>query len=56
MPFNGGTRNEGRETTVDRIVIVHPKGMAVGPEIPQSLSIVHSFALLSKDRGCTGNR
>jgi hypothetical protein len=38
------TRNESRETRVDRIVIMHPDSMAVVPEIPQSLSTVHSFA------------
>jgi hypothetical protein len=27
----------------DRIVIMHPDGMAAMPEIPQSLSSVHSF-------------
>jgi hypothetical protein len=31
---------------VDRIVIMHPDGMAVVPEIPQSLSSVHSFEML----------
>ena len=38
------TRNESRETRVDRIVIMHPDGMAAVPEIPQSFSKVHSFA------------
>jgi hypothetical protein len=28
---------------VDRIVIMHPDSMAVVPEIPQSLSTVHSL-------------
>jgi hypothetical protein len=37
------TQNESRETRVDRIVIMHPDGMAVVPEIPQFLSSVHSF-------------
>jgi hypothetical protein len=37
------TRNESGATRVDRIVIMHPDGMAVVPEIPQSLSTVHSF-------------
>ena len=37
------TRNESREARVDRIVIMHPDSMAVVPEIPQSLSTVHSF-------------
>jgi hypothetical protein len=37
------TRNESRETRVDRIVTMHPDGMAVMPEIPQFLSTVHSF-------------
>jgi hypothetical protein len=37
------TRNESRETIVNRIVIMHPNSMAVVPEIPQSLSTVHSF-------------
>jgi hypothetical protein len=38
------TRNESRETRVDRIVIVHPDGMAAVPEISQSFSTVRSFA------------
>ena len=37
------TRNENRGTRVDRIVIMHPDGMAVVLEIPQSRSIGHSF-------------
>jgi hypothetical protein len=37
------TRNESRETRVDRIVIMHRDGMTVVPETPQSLSTVHSF-------------
>jgi hypothetical protein len=37
------TRNESRETRVDRIAIIHPDGMAVMPEIPRSLWTVHSF-------------
>jgi predicted ATPase len=37
------TRNESRETRVDRIVDMLPDGMALVPEIPQSLSTVHSF-------------
>src|SRR5215469_11773503 len=38
------TRNESRQTSVDRIVIMHPDGMAAVPEIPQSFWTVHSFA------------
>src|SRR5262249_3146627 len=38
------TRNESRETRVDRIEIMHPDGMAAVLEIPQSFSTVHSFA------------
>jgi hypothetical protein len=30
------TRNESRETRADRIVIMHPQGTMVVPEIPQS--------------------
>jgi hypothetical protein len=37
------TRNESRETRADRIVIMHPDGMAVVPENPQSFLTVHSF-------------
>jgi hypothetical protein len=42
------TRNESRETRVDRIEIMHPDGMAVVPEIPgretRSTSRVRCFA------------
>jgi hypothetical protein len=43
--FKGGFRMwEGTLSgRVDRIVIMHPDSMAVVPEIPQSLSTVHSF-------------
>jgi hypothetical protein len=36
-------RDEGRETRVDRIVIMHPDAMAVVLENLQSFSTVHSF-------------
>jgi hypothetical protein len=35
--------NERRETRADKIVIMHPDGMAVVPETPQSFSTVHNF-------------
>ena len=38
-----GRRNENRETRLDRIVIMHPAGMARVAENPQSFSTVHSF-------------
>jgi hypothetical protein len=37
------TLNESRETRADRIVIMHPDGMAVVLKNPQSFSTVHSF-------------
>ena len=43
-PHPEQTVGQEGETRVDRIVIMHPDSMAVMPEIPQSLSTVHSFA------------
>jgi hypothetical protein len=43
------TRNESKETRVDRIAIMHLDSMATVLEIPQSFSTVHSFAQRQAD-------
>jgi hypothetical protein len=43
--------NESRETRADRIVTMHPDGMAVVPENPRSFSKVHSFEQGQVHRG-----